>query len=221
MLLGLATGCLFPPEPQPDGADCEVDDDCESGSCLGSRFCAYSNCTNTSYCEAGFVCEEPPAWQEVVTLGLVKNRCVPDCTICPTDEPRWSCGDRCFFDSRPIVDPGGPYDAMVGHTVVLEGAVDLAPGREIDEVVWMEGAEVLGDELTVEVAIDGLVSPTFTLVVTDDDGSTGSQSVQVNVCSPLDGPCHAYGSGAGCCDPMHECRDDDEDGEPTCARPSM
>lgn len=220
--LGISAGCLFELDPQPDGADCESDDECDSGTCFGDRFCAHSKCTNSSYCEPGFVCEEPPLWQEVVSIGLVKNRCVPDCSLCPTDEDRWSCGDdRCAFDGRPRIDPGGPYLATRGEPVRLEATVELAPGRELAEVQWLLDAEVVGEELSVELVFSDYDSPNISVVVTDDHETTEGASVNVNLCSALGGACNMYTGNSDCCDPTHECRDDDGDGDAACTLPAV
>ncbi len=219
--VGPGPACLFPPEPQPDGADCESDDECESGTCFGGRFCAFSTCTNTSYCESGFRCEEPALWQEVVSLGLVRNRCVPECSQCPPDEDRWSCGgdDQCHFDPRPVVEVHGSSRVELGQRLTLEAVVDLAPGREVDTVSWTLGGDVVGEQLTLEIEVDDPQPGTIVVSVTDDDGSLGSASTELMVCSPLAGPCQTTRGNRDCCDPSHECRDDEGRGQPTCSAP--
>lgn len=217
-LLGIACG-LFA-DPQPDGASCSSNDECQSEHCV-EGMCMLSSCNHTGDCRAGFECDEPKTWEEVLSFGLADGACVPTCAVCPLEESdRWSCsgGDsgRCFFDGAPHVDAGGPYEAVLGEPLRLSVDVDLAPGREIQSVEWLMGGLVVGDTLELDIVLDTL-DPTFiSVVVLDDENGYGTDDASIRVCSPEGGICNPYLSGQDCCDPSHECRDDADDGEYHC-----
>ena len=202
-VVGLGAGCLFPPEPAPDGSVCSDDGDCESGSCLGATFCAFSSCDHDADCDSAFSCDEPAQWQEWLSFGTAHGRCIPKCSLCPTDQERWSCSpgadERCFFDDRPVVDVGTSYEGVIGEPIALEAVADFAPGRALASVEWMLNGEIVGDALAIEVVIEDPGATSVDLLVTDTEGAAGASSASVRVCSPANGPCSRYNADSDCC----------------------
>lgn len=183
VLLG-ACGGLFPPDPARDGEACEVDEECASETCYGGELCAFSTCNSTSDCDAGFRCDEPKDWLELVTLGTVRGACVPGCSVCPDGE-RWSCAsgeNRCSFDGRPFIEPGGPYTGVVGEPIHVVATVDFAPDRALMLAEWIYGGEVVGEGLDTEIVFTSPGAASLTLVVTDDEGTTATATALVELC---------------------------------------
>jgi hypothetical protein len=218
VVITMAGACTFL-HPRQDGESCEAHDECESESCA-SGICAFSSCEHQGNCEAGFTCDEPPSWLEVLSFGVAKGVCRPSCAICPHEqEPRWSCDvaeNACYYDASPWVDAGGPYVAAVGEPVVLEGTVELAPGRSMARLWWVHADTELGTQPRIEAVFDTAGLQHVSFLVEDDSGSLSSTTAEVDVCGPQGAAC-GYGS---CCGDL-ECRDDDGDGELACALPPV
>lgn len=197
-LLSCLAGCfgLFEPDPQPDGESCDEDDECRSGSCVGGM-CVGSSCRSNG-CEPGFTCSDPGTLAEVLTLGLASGSCVPTCDVCPLENPRWTCsGTSCGYDGSPHVDPGGPYEAVVGEPVRLSGSAEPADGAEITEVTWDSWRDgPLGDGFEIDAVFMTPGEQEVTLTVRDDEHGLGSAAAQISVCSREDGPC---GYAEDCC----------------------
>jgi hypothetical protein len=188
-----SSGCLFAlqealdEDPKADGESCDEDDDCRSEFCRGGM-CTASSCDTAADCEDGFVCDDPAAWEEGLSLGFAKGVCVPTCDRCPfRAEPRWICGGQtCGYDASPIVDAGESYEGIVGEPIALHGEVDLDDGRDMVSAQWWLSGTVVATGLDAEIAVDMPGTWSIDLVVTDDASSVGVATATVVVCDEPD-----------------------------------
>jgi plastocyanin len=83
----------------------------------------------------------------------------------------------------PVADPGGPYIVCVGAPIDLDGTASTDPDGTIVSYAWdLDGgdpAHATGPTPTVSYLTAGL--RVITLVVTDDDGATGTATTTVDV----------------------------------------
>jgi len=91
--------------------------------------------------------------------------------------------------NRPPVADAGPDQTVTDsdengfETVTLDGSDSSDPDGEITTYEWKEGANVLGD--TVSITMEFTVGThTVTLTVTDDEGATDSDDVVITVAPP-------------------------------------
>ena len=89
----------------------------------------------------------------------------------------------------------------VPSQVTLDGTGSSDPDGTIQNYVWTIGANLIGSGGTLTVTVDSFPT-TYTLTVTDNDGATGTDSVEITLesnptCVASRGSC--AGSGKVCC----------------------
>lgn len=189
-----ASGCVFDlfdheDPPKRDGAECDHDEGCKSGACRGGM-CTASSCNVTSNCAGGFTCEMAPTWVEVLSLGLAKGVCLPDCNTCPLEHERWSCaGTVCGYDADPHLTIGGPYEGIVGDPIALAVTFELDDGRELGTIEWSWNGMIVSTEATAEIVPDAPGTFWANVTVTDDASGYASAAVELRVCAEQGGAC--------------------------------
>ena len=94
-------------------------------------------------------------------------------------------------NTPPVADAAGDYqvtdsDGDGTETVILDGSGSFDPDGTIQTYEWKEGGDVLGSAAILERGFS-LGTHTVSLTVTDDKGTTTSDTTLVNVL-PMGGP---------------------------------
>jgi len=80
----------------------------------------------------------------------------------------------------PLVDAGVDKTVTVNSTVILNGSATDSDGTVVS-YRWNKGEEVLGTKATLSYIPTEVGTDTLTLTVMDDDGDSGSDSVNIIV----------------------------------------
>lgn len=106
--------------------------------------------------------------------GVVSEHNVTDILlICEDKEP--------ISNQPPIANAGADQNVVEGDLVVLDGSGSADPDGSIASYEWKEGATVLSTAVSFSKADFSVGIHTLTLTVTDDDGATGSDDVNITV----------------------------------------
>ncbi|HDN64920.1 MAG TPA: hypothetical protein ENF23_01265 [Methanosarcinales archaeon] len=87
----------------------------------------------------------------------------------------------------PIADAGSDQAVLVGTSVMLDASGSTDPDGEIVKYEWLEGSYVLNESMVFEYIFPKGVHH-ITLVVTDNDGASGTDDVMVTARSSMDMP---------------------------------
>jgi hypothetical protein len=87
-------------------------------------------------------------------------------------------------NNPPVADAGADLNAQVGQTITITGSGTDSDGT-IVSYVWSKGATQLASTASFEYTPDAEGVDTLTLTVTDDDGATASDSMDVNVTAAM------------------------------------
>jgi hypothetical protein len=202
-----ASGCELedeaPPEEPPllaAGEPCERAEDCALDVCRGGICVDAGSCgVGGDGCAAGFVCQDPHAFEVALSLGLARGSCRATCDVCPHQtDPFWSCADDdiCTFDPAPQIRIEGPAHAIVGEPVSLSADVMAHPDQELVEVTWEVDAELVATGAQAEVTFDRPGTRRVIVTATDDGDHVGEAILEVAACSSEGGPC---GADEECC----------------------
>jgi serine protease len=89
-----------------------------------------------------------------------------------------------------------PTDPSVGETVTFDGSASSDPDGTIESYQWDFGDGSTGSGVTVEHAYESAGEYQVTLTVTDNDGASTTDGVNVNVASGGGGDCSETASGS-------------------------
>lgn len=84
----------------------------------------------------------------------------------------------------PVAHPGGPYSALIGQALTLNGTQSSDPDGTIVAYAWNLGNGATGTGASPAVSYAAAGSYTVTLTVTDNGGATASASTTVTVTQP-------------------------------------
>ncbi|MEA3324419.1 MAG: PKD domain-containing protein [Euryarchaeota archaeon] len=87
----------------------------------------------------------------------------------------------------PIADAGSDQAVLVGTPVMLDASGSTDPDGEIVKYEWLEGSYVLNESMVFEHIFPKGVCH-ITLVVTDNDGASGTDDVVITARSSMDMP---------------------------------
>ncbi|OGO66091.1 MAG: hypothetical protein A2029_11625 [Chloroflexi bacterium RBG_19FT_COMBO_47_9] len=87
----------------------------------------------------------------------------------------------------PIAEAGLDQTALVGIPISFDGSVSSDPDGTIVAYTWNFGDGTTGTGITTSHAYAASGLKTATLTVTDNDGLTATDTVQINVKTPVDG----------------------------------
>jgi len=83
----------------------------------------------------------------------------------------------------PIANAGVDMSVTVNERVTITGSASDSDGT-ISTIEWKKGNEVLATTLSFEYIATEVGTDTLTLTVTDDDGATASDSVDITIVYP-------------------------------------
>jgi len=113
------------------------------------------------------------AWYAIVNDSLLENKSDPwfftTKTIPPDNEP-------------PTSDAGGPYSAGAGQTITFDGSNSYDPDGNIDFYRWNFGdetSEILAESPDHVYSSSGIYEVTLTVI--DNDGTTNTDIISVNI----------------------------------------
>lgn len=83
-------------------------------------------------------------------------------------------------NKNPIVNIGEDKSISIGDTITLLATVSDSDGSIIS-YTWKKGSKVLGDSATLIYTPTTSGTDTLTLTVSDDDGATASDSIDITI----------------------------------------
>ena len=89
-----------------------------------------------------------------------------------------------FINKPPVAKAGQDQTVIEGDTVTLDGSASSDPDGTIVSYEWSEGGNVLSEDESFEKSDFSVGEHTVTLTVTDDEGATGTDNVNVIVETP-------------------------------------
>ncbi|MEA1895716.1 MAG: PKD domain-containing protein [Euryarchaeota archaeon] len=87
----------------------------------------------------------------------------------------------------PIADAGSDQTVLVGTAVMLDASGSTDPDGEISKYEWLEGSIVLNESMAFDHIFPKGVHH-ITLVVTDNDGASGTDDIMITARSSMDIP---------------------------------
>ncbi len=153
-----------------DRIACSSDTDC-GGTVQSDPFCDGSN---IMFSVIENTCLDP---------GKPKSKCDLNSTTFLQEACAYGCSAGSCLNQPPIPDAGADQTVSEGEEVTLDASASSDPDGTIVAYEWKEGLTVLSTEMTFgQVFSVGM--HTITLTVTDDEGATGTDTVDIDV-SPL------------------------------------
>jgi parallel beta-helix repeat protein len=109
-----------------------------------------------------------------VTLTVIDN-------LGATDSEMFSVAIGVDPNQRPTSDPGGPYQASIGESILFDGTASLDTDGDIVEYIWDFGDDTTGSGATISHSYSEDGAYLVTLTVTDNHGDSDAETTTVSI----------------------------------------
>jgi len=114
------------------------------------------------------------------TVSIVAYNSIGESTRDRLKSFRTTCTPTIIKNNPPIAKAGSDKNITLGSSVTLNG-IGIDSDGNITAYVWKRGTESLATTATLTYTPTSVGTETLTLTVTDNDGATGSDSVDITI----------------------------------------